>query len=382
MLQLGFLTATLPSAFSWFTAENICYVKMTPCLVVKMLFFLMMSVLVSTTKADASYSSLDAGVENLALTATINHKERQESLAVVMVLSKKCDNFTRLVCNLKLFRKNVMETTPSFIYVFARNTTFTVAERDLLQKLDPYRLHVLPLEEKDFSSPYMEQYLAPRETWRLPQFGDDYRRVGHWRMTFQMSFAKRLGHRYVMALDDDAHVLSKLNYNIVTSFSQNKTLLATKAVLPDDSIAELGLAELTRYHIITSGIQPTQLYEHCQPPRLEGVFTRIPSPHYAPKTMPESWNTTFVKSQRYMGWDSSVIYGYIYVLDVDFWFQKEVQRYVRLVIGSGGHFKERWNEQGVITMVWLLFIPKGGFKFLEADISHSKIFDVCPRVPK
>lgn len=316
-------------------------------------------------------------VDDLALSVVGNLTERRDNLAVVMILSKQRQPFNQLLCMIKLFQKNVMHSTPSFIYFFAKNETLSVEERATLHKLDPYRLHILPLDERHWTNPYLEQILAPRETWRSARFDEDFRRVGHWRLTFQMAFARRLGHRYVMAIDDDTFVKSEVNYNIVSVFAQDKILIASRHLIPDDSEWEVGLAELTRYYLITSGIEPTQLYEHCIPQSIEGVFTRIPrAGTYRvgwQRTLPELWNKTYTESVKFIGWKSQLIYANFYVIDLDFWYQEEVQRYLRLIIGSGGHYKERWNEQGVMTMIWLLFAPKGGFRLFNFSTTHKEI---------
>ncbi|KAK9807176.1 hypothetical protein WJX73_004215 [Symbiochloris irregularis] len=58
---------------------------------------------------------------------------------------------------------------------------------------------------------------APGKTWRTPEnarnssiwtakrFKEAYRRMGHWRLTFQLDFATTLGYPYILQLDLDSY---------------------------------------------------------------------------------------------------------------------------------------------------------------------------------
>lgn len=52
------------------------------------------------------------------------------------------------------------------------------------------------------------------------------------------------------------------------------------------------------------------------------------------------------------------------MVDLEFWFQQIVQRYVELVTSSWYHYRFRWNEQSTIGMIWQLFVPSGQSNFL------------------
>lgn len=43
----------------------------------------------------------------------------------------------------------------------------------------------------------------------------------------------------------------------------------------------------------------------------------------------------------------------------------QVQRFVHLCRASGGSFRFRWNEQGVVSMVWLVFVAPQRFRMFN-----------------
>lgn len=329
-----------------------------------------------------SYYNTEFQVDEAVVSAAVNNTQARESLAVILLISTQRQAFPRLICMINLFRANVMATTRSIIYLFTRAETFSGEQRKILSNLDPEHIRLINIDDRSFRSPFLETVLAPPETWRHPHLPVEYRRVGHWRLTFQMAFVKRLGHRYVLAIDDDMFVTERVPYNIVKEFSSSNVSIAARELLPngvhpEDSRYEVGLAEITRYFLLHTGIKPTLLYEHCHPPGLEGVFSRVPregGPGF-PNPLPALWNATYTSSIGFLGWDSNVIFANFYIVDVDFWYRKEVQRYVHLILGSGGHFSERWSEQGVITMLWLIFVPKEQFRLVNVSMVHKRTMD-------
>ena len=104
-----------------------------------------------------------------------------------------------------------------------------------------------------------------------------------------------------------------------------------------------GLAELTRYYLLANQLQPQTLFEHCDPPSLEGLFSGKSTHQH--RTSQSSNVTQAVNGN---GWDYVYIYGNCLLTDVrELWFREDVQRYISLVVSSGGHFRFRWNEQAV-----------------------------------
>jgi hypothetical protein len=58
---------------------------------------------------------------------------------------------------------------------------------------------------------------------------------------------------------------------------------------------------------------------------------------------------------------------------VDFWFQNEVQDYLTTVFRSGRDVEGRWQEQAVINMMRLVFIPEDNLWVMnDVDIGHDR----------
>ena len=106
-----------------------------------------------------------------------------------------------------------------------------------------------------------------------------------------------------------------------------------------------GLAELTRYYLLVNDIQPATLFENCDPPSLEGLFSGNATQDHRESITPDVSAAVSGK-----GWNYVYLYGNCLLIDVQkLWFREDVQRYISLVVSSGGHFRFRWNEQSVIS---------------------------------
>lgn len=56
----------------------------------------------------------------------------------------------------------------------------------------------------------------------------------------------------------------------------------------------------------------------------------------------------------------------------------QVQRFVTLCRESGGSWNHRWNEQGIIAMIWQIFIREENFSLTDTILKlvHNPRFDV------
>lgn len=71
------------------------------------------------------------------------------------------------------------------------------------------------------------------------------------------------------------------------------------------------------------------------------------------------------------GYDLTVIWGNCIVIDMNFWFQERVQKYLQLVlVGTGGDVRFRWAEQGIMSFIWQIFVPKDRFEELPLAYEH------------
>ena len=110
-----------------------------------------------------------------------------------------------------------------------------------------------------------------------------------------------------------------------------------------------GLAELTRYWIVVNKFTPTgPLYEHLTPKNIDGLTTDH--------------------------WDRKYHPGYFTILNLDFWFSASVQDFLVTVLRTGKDVEGRWQEQGVINMVRLLFLPDSSVMVVpqQEEIKHDR----------
>jgi hypothetical protein len=205
-------------------------------------------------------------------------------------------------------------------------------------------------------------------------FGDSYRRMGHWRLTFQFAFADMLGYKYVWQLDDDSFFKSPVDFDVIDYMQKQQLWVAGHKTLPDPYFVTWGLAEMTRLFLVGERIAPagTLFSNHTQPPGLEGLYT----------VRNDSVRTGHPLEGDPGGWSRTVIHGNCMLIDMDrFWWPKEAQKFVELVVQSGYHWRFRWNEQGVMAMLWQMFVPEGHYRFdtLPIDYHHPrKVWGKCP----
>ena len=176
---------------------------------------------------------------------------------------------------------------------------------------------------------------------------------GHWRLTFQMSFAQRLGYSYLLQLDDDSYFTSPLETDLL-HFARSRDLdLAARKAYSDEVFVTQGLPELTRYFLVTEALDiPPALARNCNPPTVEGLYT----------------NSSFSLEG---GWNRKVLFGNFVMLSTAFWHRADVQSYLKLILKTGGHFRFRWNEQAVLGMIWQLFVDAHRFHVFDFPYEHS-----------
>ena len=195
--------------------------------------------------------------------------------------------------------------------------------------------------------------------WTPPGFGEEYRRMGHWRLTTQFALAASLGYSTLLQVDDDSYFPAPVTEDVFGSFAGRGLKMAGHTSI-DAPYVTVGLPELTRYFVVTENVVPTLLYEHCSPPSIEGLHSwPAGRPWPAPEGVPVA------------GWDMTVLHGNFVVYDVAFMTKHPlVQRYLRTVVQTGAHFRFRWNEQATLAMVWQLFVRENEWAQLHFPYEH------------
>lgn len=278
-----------------------------------------------------------------------------DTLAVIYLHSYKWNNDLRipLFCSIESLYQNLAQSTKISVYIFV----LQYPPRKILSYLQTYsNLYVIQIEEKDWTIPNIAS--LKRNNWTMPvsMFSDSYRLMGQWRLTFPFKYAQQRGHKYLLFIDDDSFIRSKLPVDFITLLNSKNILMAYRHIIQDTDPA-IGLAELARYFLVSNQLSPTMLFNDCNPPNIHGVHTS---------------NGTNTK-----GWKCSVPNGNFLIISLDFWFRYDVQEFLSLVIATGDHVIHRWNEQLVIGMLRLLFVRPNEDLPLNFDYAHTRNTSFC-----
>eukprot|EP00878_Enallax_costatus_P014587 GHUV01015258.1.p1 GENE.GHUV01015258.1~~GHUV01015258.1.p1 ORF type:complete len:370 (+),score=54.36 GHUV01015258.1:1049-2158(+) len=191
--------------------------------------------------------------------------------------------------------------------------------------------------------------------WSFRRHGVGYRLMGQWRLLFPFTLADVLGYRYVWQLDDDSEITMPINTKLVEWMQDNNYVMSGRGAYQDIPDVTWGLPELAKTFLVAERQVPLGplLTDHVEPPGWDGLFT----------LRQVEQNQRF-EAPPNQGWDRTVMYGNCLLMDLEFWFQPIVQRWIELVISSGYHFRFRWNEQSVLGMTWQMLVPKNRFALL------------------
>ena len=256
--------------------------------------------------------------------------------------------------------KHVFHATPSDLYIFSiDNIAEEYVNRQCSTVVTKGTISFQTVVEGWSTAP-----VTNASQWHMKGFNENYRRMGHWKLTFPMKHARDLGYRWALQIDTDSHIHETLQQNIVEDLDSRGALMAGRALVKD--VPTHGLPELTRYFLVAEQIQPQTLFQYCTPPNIDGLYTMssesfpgIEEPYMAPERG---------------GWDKTVIYSNLVFINTEFWFRDDVQRYLNLVISTGGHFRFRWCDQAVISMIWQIFVPAENFHLFLFDYHHQVSF--------
>jgi len=302
-------------------------------------------------------------------------QERASRMFVPMLSNRHAE----LCCMLTDLNIKVGATTPLDVFIF---TVENKAEK-LYNRSPCWRrkfnitVNFLPLNEHWGADPRgSSSAVHDANSWiGMPGlFGENYRKMGHWRLAFQFAFADMLGYKYIWQLDDDSYFRTAVGFNMIDYMKQNDLWVAGVKTLPDPHWVTWGLAEIARLFLVAERLAPpgTLFSNHTEPSGLDGLYTVRNDP--VRTGHPLTGDTG--------GWSKTIIHGSCMIMDMDkFWWPKHVQRFVELVLQTGYHWRFRWNEQGVMAMVWQMFVPEGHFQFntLPLDYMHPrKVWGECP----
>ena len=274
-----------------------------------------------------------------------NAGKMEERLAVLLLSNDE----RQLCCAIKNFTGHLLPWNPVDIYVFSVDNHMERKFVHTCGKKFSVGLVFLKLHEH-WETP---EAAEDPSLWTAPHFSEDYRRMGHWRLAFQMDFAAKIGYKYILQMDDDSAFPDPVTFDLVKHMlAQNLSMAARNIISGDDADVTRGLAELAKFFLVSEGIEPTTLFSECKPADIRGLFT------------------SGIGGPQSEGYSTRYLIGNFIVISLDFWYQEHVQRFVRLVLRTGAHFRYRWNEQQVQALVWQMFLPPDNFHLFDFPYNH------------
>lgn len=297
-----------------------------------------------------TYAADSAHVE---IQKALEHVDTSKRLGIALLSGR---NASYVCCTVRNLERMLLPTNPADMFIFINSLEIELqAKRECGQIIGNINYAMFVELKHKWYTPDID-----RSLWET-HFDENYRRMGQWRLEYQFDFLYRLGYKYALQFDDDSQLLAPVNFSIVEHMQQGKYHWAARNVLRDGVQVNKGLPELARYFITTEAIRPAQLYQHCSPANITGLFT-------------QGMGVVFDNEGHQVdgaGWQPMVMYGNMVVVSLEFWFQPLPQRFLRLVIASGGHFRFRWNEQGVMGMMWQLFSREEDLMLLDFPYAHA-----------
>lgn len=82
------------------------------------------------------------------------------------------------------------------------------------------------------------------------------------------------GYRFMLQADDDSYLLSPIIPNLITQFKEGGFQIGAVSLHTEKAAYVWGLAELTKYFVITEGFYPESLFDHTDPHDINGVYSR------------------------------------------------------------------------------------------------------------
>ncbi|GIL51779.1 hypothetical protein Vafri_7689 [Volvox africanus] len=289
-----------------------------------------------------------------------------DKLAMIYLSSNPhSDRIRFLRASIGLCSENVFPTTPTTVYVFTQPHQLELGKWLLPNVI------VVPITNESWQ---IHPSSRDERSWHGKRwYSGDYRIMGNWRLGYMPVFARDMGHRYVLQIDDDSFILSPVGFNLVEAFDRKGYLMGARNIMTDHPYVTWGLPELARYYLVTHKLMPATLFEHCNPPNLTGLYSRLSDKQMLEEISPEEVHALEeLKLPSEGGWDMTILYGNLVMWSLDWWFRPEVNNFVQLAIASGSTVRERWGDQAVIAMIWQMFVRKDQFLQFNFTYEHTK----------
>lgn len=301
---------------------------------------------------------------------TYAHDPAHADVLAVMVLQTRGDmGFGQIAGNVK---QHIMPDTPSILYICVPDHDLSRAQAAAKDLGDFVK--AVALSETGWGAlPEGNDHALYAGPW-----GKEYRLMGDWRLWHMPSWAHSIGHKYTLQVDMDSAIQSRIGYNIVQKFRSEKLYMGARKVhIRDIPAVVWGLAELLRFYIVSEGVVPAGrlLTNYTHPGDLSGLYTVADLDYYYSDSQRAAIERLPIpkKSPYEFGWQSAYLHGNFVVLDLDFYMQPIVTRFIHLCRVSGGSMRFRWNEQSVVGAIFQTFVPDANFHQFKFHYSHAGV---------
>jgi hypothetical protein len=256
-----------------------------------------------------------------------------------------------LVCSLNALYANVGRANSLDVYMWMSATELPRLPswfRDTFPEV-----MVMPIDPASWVVP---RQAGPPESWACYANSTaslNYHLMGRWRQTFAFDFVRAMGYEYMLQIDDDTFVLQPIDFNIVQDFRSRRIAFAHRdRVFVEKGVVTAGLPELVKYWMVTRN------------------YLTPAGPLF------ENLNTGNISGLGGEGWNRQIVSGNFMLFNVGFWFEPAVQDFLQLVHSTGSDVTMRWQEQAVVNMVRLLFLPaQQVHAFHQHQSLHQKVHD-------
>jgi hypothetical protein len=155
-----------------------------------------------------------------------------------------------------------------------------------------------------------------------------------------MAFARAMGYEYTLQFDDDLLINEPIAYNLLERAEKENIKMA---VMENSKSVEfkyyvMSLPELSKNWIVQNNFSTV------------GNLLQTVNAATAVNKLEQLSTAT---------WNREIYQGYFTMLSVPFWFSADVQDYLdEVVFRRGFDISYRWQEQAVMNMIRLIFIPQ------------------------
>lgn len=315
----------------------------------------------------------------------IGRAHRRTSQSAVVYLAQKAphsdygrNTFANLKRSLALLHVNYLCEYPADVLVF-HNGDMDDADLDELRRATGETMQRCASREKAAPLRLSLHTLAPGSVWwRVPpdvpglsdfnashawhpHFGVGYRHMIRWYARLLFYYMNGLGYRYVMRMDEESYIASRVGYDMFARMASRGYRYAYRMFVREPN--RQGFAAATRVYLSESApnMQPAFLFEECNPPSLAGVR----DPFGVGVVDPAAW------TPGTMGWSGAGYYNNFFVADVSLFLEPRVAEYLRFLDDTGGFYLFRWNDLIAQSMVVQLFVTREQLhQFTEWTYEH------------